>query len=163
MKRYRHFSLSKLFFMMSAFLILAIWYGAKAANSNLLLTIDEKKAIKREMIDMDIDIRNLASMISMQNAFETRRIFFLGTSIKVLQMPKYQENMKRVIEKLRGRGLLQFLTSINLESAKMYNYLNDQLQKKRQIDWDKIQDSYMIILNNCRACHIKTLPDETRE
>ncbi|MDH5716919.1 MAG: hypothetical protein OEZ22_04705 [Spirochaetia bacterium] len=155
----------KVFFVMFPVLLLVYLLSSDVslAESNLLLSKEERLALKREMIEMDIDIRNLASMISMGNINEIRRIFYTSSSIRTFQINEHKDGIKRAIKKIRGRGLLSYLLNINNESLKMYNYINDNIKEKKEINWEVIKSSYNRMIENCRYCHLKTLPDSYRE
>jgi hypothetical protein len=141
----------------------AILFSGLLLNASLLakngekksdeLSLDEKKALHLQMIEYDISIRNIPSMISLQNFTRVEMYFGMLVNVKLLESPYYKESLQAALEKLKKKGTYSFYEMMQQESAAAIEALQGSTSGKVDVNMDKLYSSYRIIVDQCAGCH----------
>lgn len=139
------------------FIILSIPVSYAVAASSFLkqLTTDEKKALRREMIEYDITIRDMASHISMRYRNKTEANAAYIASSPTLQHAELGKDYKKVRAKFSSAGIMSYVTNLESEAQALYTYMKTVNKSGKSVDWPRVQSSYIKILNQCTMCHQK--------
>lgn len=136
-------------------LLLAQPLWATEHKTTLGLSAEETKALRREMVEMDLAVRNLSSVLSMGYRITLRRNLQYLSKLQTLNNHKYQTTMKSVIKKLKAKNVYGDIEAIQNEANNLLQYLNKYQNSNRH--WDRVNSGYTRILDRCRACHEKTI------
>ncbi|MCX7634004.1 MAG: hypothetical protein N2Z22_11800 [Turneriella sp.] len=112
-----------------------------------------RKAIRREMIEMDIAIRNLASTIAMA---EHRLLDESLERLAVWQIqdhPELAAAFREVLADWRARGALQHAEKLQKEVVSLRSFVATRKSNFRAEDWQHLLEGYNRILLHCQACH----------
>ncbi len=135
--------------------------------------VEEQKAFRRDMVELDIETRNLASAIALGNARRVALILQRLSSSRAYEMPRYKNSIQRVHKKLRAKGNYKYLARIYSNAQKMYKKVmvsklvsrkvGNKYQKvrkdiiRKKINWKYLGSKFKHILSNCRKCHEKMM------
>jgi len=126
---------------------------------NKVISIDyskeEKKALRVEMIEMDITIRTIASMISLNNSDRLEALFLRLKTLQTADSVYYKTAIAATIKKWKKKGLLEDLLKIQSESNTILDYLKEvsDSKNKDEIQWNIIYQANQKILESCQNCH----------
>jgi len=128
-------------------------YAAPAFLADL--SRSEKAALRREMVEYDITIRELASNIAMRykNTAQTNARYL--ASSPVIAHIEYGKDYKKVRALFAKNGLDSHFVKIETEAAALDKYFKT-VSSNTDTDWNKVLKSYSAIVNECGACHAKT-------
>ena len=123
------------------------------------LSVAEKKAVRREMIEMDIAVRNLTSIIatSEKKMLEDSLERLIVWQIK--DHPEHGKNFRTALTRWESKGALKFGKQIQSEANALRNYTAGR-GKFTAADWARMQNGLMKILGACQGCHDITRKDE---
>ncbi len=122
-----------------------------------LLTQNEKKVFRREMIEFDIQVRNLASAISLGDQNLILFTLVQLSSSRVALMPEYKKIVSSIYKKLKNKSYYVYLKAIRLNVVRLHEKINRDLRRHKKFPWKDLYKEYQIILNNCRLCHSKMI------
>lgn len=126
----------------------------KSSKPLIKFSNDEAKAVRVEMIEMDITIRSIASMISLNNTERLAVLFDRLTEFKTLSSPYYKSGINGAIRKWKAKNLYSYLDEIRKTSQKAVKTLAEEKNNDpMNIQWKVIYDYNQKILENCRLCH----------
>ncbi|MCS6983543.1 MAG: hypothetical protein NZM25_00250 [Leptospiraceae bacterium] len=124
-----------------------------------LLPATEKVAVRREMIEKDIAIRNLASIIALGAEKELMYQLSQLSEYQMLSHPQLREPFERVLAQWKKKGVEKYFTSLQKTAQNLKALLASQDKSKL---WEKMAEGYQAILADCRFCH-ETLQVEVGE
>ena len=141
---------------LSLWLAVSVLLSSKTRSKNIFTT-DQKNAFRREMIEFDIETRNLASAISMgDRQYVLRTLRKLKTS-QVGLAPRYRKSIREVYTILRSEGNFRYLKNIRLELNVLYKELIKHPKKFTDSQWGLVRKKFSVMLKNCRFCHEKMI------
>lgn len=132
----------------------------QAATNSLGLSLNETQALHREMVEMDLAIRNLASGISMGYHRTLLNNFHYLAELRTLKNYRYKEDMRSAITKMKNRNVYFYIESIQAQAQELHDYAEANGPSASRDYWHKLQQGYGKILDQCRNCHEKTLPPQ---
>lgn len=115
-----------------------------------LLPTDEQTAIRREMIEKDIAIRNIASLIALGETKDLAKQFSILSEYQMVSHPQLKEVFQKVLTKWKKRGLDRYFESLQKKSKSLKEILQGE---KNSNFWSKLSEGYLAILSDCRGCH----------
>lgn len=115
----------------------------------------EKKAIRREMVDLDLIVRSISSQISMGYSRELVRTIRYITDYQIKRHPEHGKALNSVKQKWKTLKLERYMRNIHSSSKKIISHLNYRNKRNREPDWSRVNRYLGDVLNNCRACHEK--------
>jgi hypothetical protein len=114
----------------------------------------EQKALRYEMIEQDIFLRTISSMISLGNADRLKYWFEKLTVLSTSESLYYKKNIASVMEKWKKQSIDTFMNNIRIESGLMVKYIGKFEESKYEgLDWAEVNKSFFVIIDNCRGCH----------
>ena len=113
----------------------------------------EKKAWRMQMAEMDIQVRNLSSYISLAFSVSARRSFDALTKYRVREFPDQKRAFDSAWGKFEKAKMAIYLREIRDEAERARKYLHLAQKKKKQVKWKQVELSLRKILQNCRGCH----------
>lgn len=124
------------------------------------LGVAEKKAVRREMIEMDIAVRNLTSIIATSEKKMVEDSLERLVVWQIKDHPEHGKNFRSVLGKWEAKGALKFGKQIQAEANAMRSYTQGR-GKFAAADWARISTGLNKILGACQGCHDITRKDET--
>ncbi len=124
-------------------------------NSKLGLTKSESNVLKREIVELDVNLRTQASLISFGNSYRLKASLAHTSRFVTESSPRYKKAFQALRRKLSQKGLLPYLLRVHELSKKLRIYLNNQHRLNRAVDWNKVFEQYKLILTNCRIFYIR--------
>ncbi|MBX3723408.1 MAG: hypothetical protein KF713_16305 [Turneriella sp.] len=116
------------------------------------LSVAEKKAVRREMIEMDIAARNLTSIVAtgdkkmLEDSLERLIVW------QIKDHPEHGKNFRSALGRWENQGALKFGKQIQTEANAMRSYVQAH-GKFSAGDWARIETGLTKILAACRGCH----------
>ena len=126
---------------------------AEGKKKKLTLTEQEFRALRREMVEMDLNLRNLVSAMSMNFALETAGKFEQLESFQITQMPNYKDAAISLINKIKINNLINYFSDIHKEAEKARKMAKKTHRNKTSANWKIIHESFSRIIESCRGCH----------
>ena len=119
------------------------------------LTVSEKKAVRREMIEMDIAVRNLTTIIATgdRKMLDDSLQRLVGWQMK--DNPDLGKALRGVIARWDQSGAGRFATQVQREAQAMRSYVGGHGKFNPQ-DWNRMAQGLGKILNSCQGCHEMT-------
>jgi hypothetical protein len=116
---------------------------------------EEKKALRVEMIEMDIAIRTIVSMISLNKPDRLEFLFKRLTELQMASSVYHKTGIEGVVKKWKSNGLMKHLVKIQSESSTLVDYLHgiNADEKKKEIQWSSVYDANRKIIESCQSCH----------
>lgn len=120
-----------------------------------VFTDEEARAVRVEMIEMDIAVRTLASMISLNKTDRLEVIFRRLGELQMTGSVYHKNGISGAVKKWKTSGLMKHVDTIQSESAAMVEYLNgwNTGEKKQEVNWNEVHNANRKILENCQECH----------
>ena len=132
---------------------------AESQNESVISwTPEERKAIRREMIDLDIQTRTLASVLTFNNAKLINSVLEKFPIIRTSMLPEHQKGALSAYQKFKNKGVynnLEQIYSITIQMKKEIELNTTNNQKS--ISWSILEKQFTTLLSNCRVCHQKVL------
>jgi len=132
--------------------------SAEPASKKLTLhfTDQEKKAVRIEMIEMDITIRTIVSMISLNKPDRLEVQFSKLAKLHLEDSVYHKKSISAAVNKWKQTGLIKYIDAIQTEASAISGYLAKQIadEAKNTMDWELVYQANKKILENCRACHV---------
>ncbi|MDH4199514.1 MAG: hypothetical protein OEV66_03950 [Spirochaetia bacterium] len=137
------------------------FFMAFSESSDKIISINytqsEQKAVRVEMIEMDIAIRTIISMVSLDR---TDRLGPWFQRLSVLQTESslyHKKGISGAVAKWKKNKLYPYISSIQSQANETVKYLGKQKEQEfKDLQWDLIYDSCKKITENCRQCHKKS-------
>lgn len=129
-------------------LVPARWLYSQKKNQEY--SADEKKAIRREMIEMDIAVRNIGSLISLGSKAPLAENFSSLQKWHTLEHPVHKVGIASVKKKWSATGVLKYKNQIQSTAGTLREYV---LGMGKKPEWEKVSKGFTNILANCRGCH----------
>lgn len=120
------------------------------------LSYNEKKALKREMVEMDISIREFASAMALNHPQVASRRFQKLSSFQIAISPYYKKIFPSLAKKLQDQNLYNRFHQLHHEAKKAYN----ATKKYQQCDSEcrnLFHLHYKKVLFHCSSCHSKVI------
>jgi|GEM_PF-3272176 len=131
--------------------------GAKAPADVVKIdyTKVEKKALRVEMIEMDITIRTISSMISLNKPDRLELLFKRLSELQTSSSEYHKKGIAGVVKKWKNNGLVKYLEAIQKESSEIAEKLHvaNTGGKKEETPWRTLLETQTRILENCQGCH----------
>ncbi len=131
------------------------YYAADRSARKNNITAEEVKAIRREMIDYDLYIRNIASHLVLNQSEELARDFGKLALFKNLESPAGGKEISSALQKLENTATGEILGQYQAIAADTETYITNELKEKRSPNLNLIAGNYIKIIAACRACHEK--------
>jgi cytochrome c556 len=120
--------------------------------SALVAADAQQIAVRREMIEMDIAVRNLTSAISIGDRKVLDEILGRLTSWQMKDHPDYGKAFREALGKWENKNVVRFGRQIQAEAQNLRGYISAR-GKLSDADWAKLSQGLGKILNSCQACH----------
>ncbi|MFO1472317.1 MAG: hypothetical protein U1F27_14935 [Turneriella sp.] len=119
------------------------------------LTVTEKKAVRREMIEMDIAVRNLTTIVATgdRKMLDDSLQRLVGWQMK--DNPELGKTLRNVIARWDQSGAGKFATQVQREAQAMRAYAGGRGKFNTQ-DWSRTTQGLGKILTSCQGCHEMT-------
>lgn len=112
----------------------------------------QKKAARREMIELDVAARNLTSIIATGDKKMLEDTLERLVTWQIKDHPEHGKAFKEVIAAWEKSGAIKYAKSIHNEANAMRNYAAAR-GKFNATDWVRIEQGSIKILTACRGCH----------
>lgn len=151
----RLFRFRSLFYLVGFFLlILSVSFLFEnrtlfAKGRSLSLSASETKAIRREMVDMDIQLRSLASHIALGYSASARRSAMALSNWQTRNHPELKNAWKKIVKKFRKDGALKYGLAVQKHSKKIIS----RIRRGSWQPWNAIENDFKKIAQSCRGCH----------
>jgi len=116
------------------------------------LDLNEKKAIRREMIELDIATRNLASIIAQGDRKSLDDSLSRLASWQINTHPELGKFFQNVLSQWETRGTLKYAVALHREAAGLRNFIGKK-PRLSESDWNSVSAGLNKILSQCRNCH----------
>ncbi len=116
------------------------------------LTVPEKKAVRREMIEMDIAVRNLTTIIATgdRKMLDDSLQRLVGWQMK--DNPELGKTLRSLIARWDQSGAGKYATQLQREAQALRAYTGGRGKFAAQ-DWARITQGLSKILTSCQGCH----------
>jgi hypothetical protein len=119
----------------------------------------ERASIRREMIEMDIAVRNFASAISIGDRKVLDEIFGRLTSWQMKDHPEFGQSFRQVLSKWEAKNAIRFGRQIQTEAKALRGYASSRA-KFSDTEWSRMRDGLGKILTGCAGCHNTIMKDK---
>lgn len=116
------------------------------------LSVTEKKAVRREMIESDVAIRNLTSIIAIGERKMLDDSLQRLVAWQVKDHPEMGKPLRAVIARWQDSAAGKYATQIQREASSLRNYANGRGKFNSQ-DWTHMSQGLGRILLSCQGCH----------
>lgn len=123
------------------------------------LSIAEKKAVRREMIELDIAVRNFASIIATADKKMLEDTLDRLVNWQIKDHPEHGKVFREVLTKWENSGVLKFGQKVHVEASAIKSYAQGR-GKFSDADWARIDQGFLKILHACQGCHEMTYKKE---
>ena len=120
---------------------------------SLRFSFQERKALFKEMVEMDISIRSISSLLSLGDQENIGNYFSRLSQFQMIEDSWYGKYFRSSLRKIQMKGLFPYWRRIQKISKETEEYIVDSLREGKNLDWGRIEKSYQKIIQNCRACH----------
>lgn len=128
--------------------------ASAAPSVTIKYTTNEKKAIRREMIESDIAIRTLASLISVGQYKEIEQQFISLSRYQIANHPDLKGPFNLVVKKWQNAGIEKYAQVQHKVAGDARSLVKNKVAQT--IPWTKVQSAFNDILQSCRDCHEAT-------
>jgi len=135
------------------FLILPLIGISAKGNTVLELNPGEEKVQRAAMIEMDIRIRNIASMLSLRNGAGLYYNFRKLARIDIERPNDFKKTYTGLYQKWEENDLAKYMNNVKTFAESGRKYLSDIYNTESKIEWNKVENEYRNIINECRNCH----------
>lgn len=122
------------------------------------LTNGEKKAVRREMIEMDIATRNLTTIIATGDRKMLDDSLQRLVNWQAKDHPEVGKALRTVIARWEASGAGKYASQVQREAAAMRSYAGAR-GKFNSNDWQRMTQGLSKILLGCQGCHETTRKD----
>jgi len=122
------------------------------AKAPVKFTEKEKYVLRREMIELDINLRSLISLLALNYYDSTVPVLKMMTSYKTRQSPKYKKTMDKVIQKLKKKNLTKYFYRIH-KNAKILLNKNKRIRRQKDPYKGWADKNMTNIVRACQSCH----------
>lgn len=112
----------------------------------------KKKAIRREMIEMDIAVRNLTSVIALGDRKLLDDSLSRLVAWQMKDHPDLGSAFREVLAGWQSRGLARYGSELQKEAHTLRSFAG-QKSRMNDADWGRINTGFNKILMNCQNCH----------
>lgn len=112
----------------------------------------KKKAIRREMIEMDIAVRNLTSIIALGESKQLDDSLARLVAWQMKDHPDLGSAFREVLAGWQSRGLARYGSELQKEAHALRSFAA-QRRRLSDADWSRINTGFHKILMNCQNCH----------
>ncbi|HRP69140.1 MAG TPA: hypothetical protein PLY93_06380 [Turneriella sp.] len=116
------------------------------------LSTSERKAVLREMIEMDVAARNLTSIIATSDKKMLDDTLQRLVSWQIQSHPEHGKPFAKALAKWKDAGALRYGNDLQKEARALRAYANAR-GKFSVKDWEHTKDSFTKILTACQGCH----------
>jgi len=116
------------------------------------LDVNEKKAVRREMIELDIAVRNLTSIIAQGDRKSLDDALSRLSSWQMSEHPDLGKFFRGVLAQWEIRGALKYAAALHKEAAGIRSLVGGK-SRLSESDWYSISSGLNKILALCRNCH----------
>ena len=136
-----------------------LWSDSKPiSNTVIYFTEDEKKAIRREMVDIDIEMRSLSSALTFKDINMIHGILDRFLIAKTSNSPNYEGVADSVYKKFKTKGVNIYIDNVYAIILKMKNEITlNTKDPKKEILYENLEKQFVTMLSNCRLCHQEVL------
>jgi hypothetical protein len=136
--------------------LVAIWLAVFGLTTAIAaargMSATERKAVRREMIEMDVAARNLASIIATRDRKMLDDTLQRLSAWQIKGHPEFDSTFRGMLEKWRLNGSLKFGDKLHEEAVSMRKY-TEAHRKFGDADWQRILTGFNRILSSCQGCH----------
>ncbi|MES0491658.1 MAG: hypothetical protein ABUK01_16800 [Leptospirales bacterium] len=119
----------------------------------LELSPNEEKAQRATMVDLDIRIRNIASMLSLRDGAGLYSNFRKLERIDVERPNQFKKSYTSLYQKWEKNSLAKYMNNVKVFAASGRKYLSDKYNTESKIEWARVEKEFSKIMNECRNCH----------
>lgn len=112
----------------------------------------KRKAIWREMIEMDIAVRNLTSTIAMADKKVLDDSLERLVTWQIKDHPELGTSFRQVLADWQAKNLTRYATQVQKEAQALRSFAASR-SRLSDSDWEKIGSGLNRILMNCQSCH----------
>ncbi|HNA77997.1 MAG TPA: hypothetical protein PKG67_06750 [Turneriella sp.] len=112
-----------------------------------------RKAIRREMIEMDIAVRNLTSTIAMADRKVLDDSLQRLVTWQIKDHPDLGAAFRQVLADWQSKNLSRYGTELQKEAQALRSFAAGRAGRLSDSDWAKIGSGLNRILINCQNCH----------
>ncbi|RME91615.1 MAG: hypothetical protein D6767_04940 [Candidatus Hydrogenedentota bacterium] len=141
--------------MIGLFLLCLATSWILANSIQLRLTEKEYIALRREMIEMDLAYRNLASAIAISFPNESKRLLESLSEYKITEHVHHKKAAKTLLRKLKRNNLKKYFENIH-KIAKKAAEKAEKIAQNKLSNWQPVENALIKIASQCRQCHEKT-------
>lgn len=123
------------------------------------LSVAEKKAVRREMIEMDVAVRNLTSIIATSEKKMLEDSLERLITWQIKDHPEHGKNFRSALARWETKGALKFGKQVQAEANALRSYTAGR-GKFTPADWTRIHSGLSKILTACQGCHNITRKEE---
>ena len=127
-----------------------------ARTIKLQLDRAEAKAQRNDMIEMDVRIRNISSMLSLGHAEGLYQNFNRLARIETNRPNSMRKGYQSLYKKWTKHGLNQYMENIIKTAKRASATLRKTYKTPADVDWTSFEKEFESILTNCRKCHTAT-------
>ncbi len=113
----------------------------------------KRKAIRREMIEMDIAVRNLTSTIAMADRKVLDDSLHRLATWQIKDHPDLGAPFRQVLNDWQAKNLIRYATELQKEAHALRNFAASKTGRLADADWSKIGLGLNRILIHCQNCH----------
>jgi len=124
------------------------------------LSTPEKKAVRREMIELDIAVRNMTSIIATGERKMLDDTLERLVTWQIKDHPEHGKVFREVLKKWESSGAIKFGHKVHTEANQLRGFVASHA-KFGEAEWSRVQQSFQKILSACQGCHDMTYKKET--
>ncbi len=148
----------KPYWLASAF-ILTVGSAVSVASGRIYAAEGQQIAVRREMIEMDISVRNLTSAISIGDRKVLDDVLQRLGSWQMKDHPTYGRAFREALGKWESQNVVRYGRQIQAEAQNLRGYLSAR-GKLTETDWAKMSQGLGKMLAACQSCHITLQKDK---
>jgi len=133
-------------------LVLTLVSVVIAATGQLYAADAQQVAVRREMIEMDISVRNLTSAISIGDRKVLDDVLQRLATWQMKDHPTYGRAFREVLTKWESQNVIRYGRQIQTEAQNLRAYQSAR-GKFNEADWAKMSQGLGKILASCQSCH----------
>lgn len=119
------------------------------------LTHEERRALRLEMIEYDVSLRSIPSLIALEDKKRVAHYFESYAVFETSENPVYKGHFESALKKLKSAGLYRHLETIQKEGQRAAAYIREKMIEGKATSYGPVYQSYKLIVENCRRCHEK--------
>jgi len=133
----------------------ALFAGDQKPENKIKVKLNksEKRVFFEEMVAMDVAVRNIASMLALNDYFHMKLSFIELSVYKNSESPYNKSNLNKVIGKLKAKKFSLFMENIQKESVSAIQFIDTELKPEAETNNQILVEKFEAILKNCQGCH----------